>query len=108
MKQVFIALLCIIHSQLTWAQATTQTIKGIIQDAQSKYPLAGANIIVVGSTPLIGTSTDVEGNFRLTNVPLGRQALKISYLGFQERVISNILVTSGKEVVLTIDLEEQV
>jgi hypothetical protein len=108
MKKVLFTLLYITCCHVAGAQSTTQTIKGIIQDAQSKYPLIGANIIVVGTDPLIGTSTDGEGAFRLTNVPLGRQALKITYLGFQERVISNILVTSGKEVILTIDLEEQV
>lgn len=109
MKKIFLILLVTFCSQLSMAQqGATQTIKGTILDAQSKYPLVGANIIVIGAEPLIGTSTDTDGQFKLTNVPLGRQALKVSYLGYQERTLTNILVTSGKEVVLTIDLEEQV
>jgi hypothetical protein len=108
MNKIFL-LLILCCSQIALAQQTgTQTIKGTILDAQSKYPLVGANIVVANVEPLIGTSTDTDGNFKLINVPLGRQTLKVSYLGYQERILSNILVTSGKEVVLTIDLEEQV
>jgi hypothetical protein len=99
-----LSLLC----RVAMSQSVTQTIKGVITDAQSKYPLIGANIVVIGSAPLLGSSTDANGNFKLSNVPLGRQALKVSYLGYQERVLSNILVTSGKEVVISVELEEQV
>jgi hypothetical protein len=108
MNKLLPLLLLNLIGHLLMAQPGTQTIKGTITDAQSKYPLIGANVVVIGSDPLIGASTDMNGNFKLSNVPLGRQALKISYLGYQERVLSNILVTSGKEVELTVELEEQV
>lgn len=90
------------------AQNQTQTIKGKVFDAQSKYPLVGANVILVGSDPQIGASTDLEGEFKLLNVPIGRQMIKITYLGYDEKTLPNLLVTAGKEVVFNIDLEEQV
>lgn len=108
MKKAILFLALLVSSTTAFAQTGTQTIKGTIVDAQSKYPLIGANVIVVGSQPLIGGSTDADGAFKLTSVPLGRQTLKVSYLGYRERTLPNVLVTSGKEVVLTVDLEEQI
>lgn len=108
MNRLFTLLLLNLFSHWLMAQQGAQTIKGTITDAQSRYPLIGANVVVVGSSPLIGASTDANGNFKLGNVPLGRQALKVSYLGYQDRVLSNILVTSGKEVAISVELEEQV
>jgi hypothetical protein len=50
----------------------------------------------------------VDGNFRLDHVPVGRRAIKITSIGYEETVIGNIIVTSGKEVVLTVELREKV
>jgi hypothetical protein len=90
------------------AQNPTQTIKGKILDSQSKYPLTGANVILVDSDPIYGTSTNLEGEFRLVNVPIGRQMIKVTYLGYHDRIIPNLLLTSGKEMVINIELEEMV
>jgi hypothetical protein len=106
MKTVFTTLLILLTSLGVWAQ-NVQTIRGQVTDAQSNYPLVGAVIVVVNSNPLQGTTTDENGNFRLEKVPQGRQAIKISMLGYEERVIPNILLTSGKELTLNIGLQER-
>ena len=108
MKNFFAIVLLIFSGQVVLAQQSTQTIKGTLTDAQSKYPLLGANVVLEGSSPLIGSSTDDKGQFRLTDVPIGRQTIKITYLGYKDRLISNVLVTAGKEVELNLELEEQV
>lgn len=90
------------------APAGTQTVKGRLTDAQSQYPLPGAIVVVVGSNPLIGATADEDGYYRLKNVPLGRQTLKVSGIGYKERIIPNVLVTQGKEVVLDLGLEESI
>src|SRR3954468_4532724 len=94
MKNLANLLIFLLISNAAWAQQTIQTVKGTLTDAQSKYPLFGANVIVVGSSPFIGSSSDEKGHFKLTNVPIGRQTLKITYLGYGERTISNVLVTA--------------
>jgi hypothetical protein len=88
--------------------AQTQTIRGRVLDKDSKYQLVGANIILVGSDPLIGAVSDEKGEFKLLNVPIGRQALKITYLGYAEAYLPNIIVNTGKETILTIEMIEQV
>jgi CarboxypepD_reg-like domain len=90
----------------TFAQ-TTQTVRGRVIDEVSKTPLIGVNIIVVraGDVPL-GASTDENGDFKISSVPLGRQTIKASYIGYEEQTMPNVVVTAGKEVVLNLALTE--
>ncbi len=84
----------------------TQSIKGNIIDKDAEYPLIGVNVVLVSDDNGYGTSTDIDGNFKLTNVPVGRQALQISYIGYKTITLPNILVNTGKEIVLDIQMEE--
>jgi hypothetical protein len=88
--------------------AQRQIIHGKVVDAAAAYPLIGVTVVVDGSKPINGTSTDVDGNFVLKDVPVGRQQLVLSYIGYKSQVVPNILVTAGKEVVLEIAMEESV
>ncbi|MFH1319124.1 MAG: TonB-dependent receptor [Bacteroidota bacterium] len=103
---IFIFLLFIFHFSL--AQNYTQTIRGIVIDMDSKARLFGANVILLDSDPIVGAVTDIDGKFRIEKVPAGRQNLKISYIGFEVAYINNIIVNTGKEVVLTIKMKEKV
>jgi hypothetical protein len=85
-----------------------QVVKGIVIDAQAEYPLIGATVMLPGSNPFIGTTTDVNGSFRLDNVPVGRVDLVVQYVGYKSINLPNILVTAGKETILQVKLEESV
>jgi hypothetical protein len=91
---------------LSLVAQTTQSIRGSVVDIDSKTPLPGANIIVTTSDPVIGGAADVNGYFTLRNVPIGRHTLKISYIGYETKTLSNIEVTSGKELILNISLQQ--
>lgn len=88
------------------AQTPTQTIRGTVTDASQGRPLAGASIQLQhsGSTHT-GAVTDEQGRFRLTNVPVGRQQLSVSFVGYEPTIINEVLVESGKEQVLDIQLQ---
>jgi hypothetical protein len=86
----------------------TQTVRGTIIDRESKIPLPGASVVVVDSDPLIGTATDFNGNFTITNVPIGRHDFKVSFVGYQDAVLTQILVGTATEVVLTIEISESI
>lgn len=90
------------------AMGQTQMVKGKIKDLQSDYPLIGATIIMVGSDPILGAVTDVEGGFKITDVPVGRQNFTVQYIGYKSITLPNVLVTAGKQVVLNIQLDESV
>lgn len=109
MRKILI-LLILLLGYLSGASANseyTQTIRGNVTDGVTGFPLIGANVILLNSSPLVGTITDVNGDFELSAIPVGRQNLEISYMGYYPKVIPNILLTSGKEIVLEIRLEEK-
>ncbi len=83
-----------------------QQVKGTVVDKESKVPLVGVSVGVTDMTPAIGTVTDVNGHFVIENVPVGKHTITISYIGYQSATMNDILVTSAKEVVLPVDLEE--
>ncbi|MBN1117991.1 MAG: carboxypeptidase-like regulatory domain-containing protein [Bacteroidales bacterium] len=90
----------------TETNALYQTIRGRIVDRESKFSLPGANVIILNSSPLIGSVTDQNGNFKLEKVPIGRHSLKTSYIGYEELIVPEILVGSAKEVVLNLQMTE--
>lgn len=93
---------------IAFAQPLTQTVRGQLTDAASKVPVTGASVVVLGSNPVVGSTTDIDGYFRLENIPIGRITLKITFVGYEEMTIRDIVVTSGKEVVLDLQMTEQV
>jgi hypothetical protein len=93
-------------SGFTQNQTTfVQTVKGSITDKVTEEPLIGANIILDNSNPIIGATTDINGNFEM-QVPLGRHSFTITYLGYNTQAIPEVLVNAGKQVVLDVKLEE--
>ncbi|MEM7162554.1 MAG: TonB-dependent receptor [Bacteroidota bacterium] len=83
----------------------TQHIRGVIIDTESEMTLPGATVSVLDSDPLIGTSCDMNGNFKLTNVQVGRIDLFIQMMGYEDQILQQVLLTSGKELYLTIKLQ---
>lgn len=108
MKKISIIIAAILLVAGSVSAQVTQTIRGRMIDQDSRATLIGANITVLGSDPLLGASTDIDGNFRIDNVPVGRVNLQVTYIGYEDKVIPNVLVGSGKEVVLEIELAESV
>lgn len=85
----------------------TQTVKGIIIDEQSGNVLQHATVTIEGIQGG-GSITDSLGYFKLRNVPIGRQTIRVTLMGYEEAVIRNIEVTSSKEVMLEIRLKERI
>ncbi len=89
------------------SQNLTGTIRGNILDKYTLQPLIGAKITVLDTDPIIGAVTDVYGKFRIENVPVGRQTLQVTYIGYEPMMLSNIDVSS-KEVILNLEMTEAV
>jgi len=82
------------------------SIRGLVLDADTRIPLIGVSIVIAGSNPLIGTVSGQNGAFHFHRLPVGRYDLNIYYLGYEPRTVSNILLTSGKEEVVRVELTE--
>ena len=83
-----------------------QTVRGKISDAETRSPLPGATVLLLSDTTgKFGTTSDDQGMFMLENVPLGKQSLRFTFVGYEDKVI-DITVNSAKENVLDITMEE--
>ena len=83
-----------------------QTVRGSIVDKESKSPLIGVAVVLKDVQPFSGTTTDSLGRFKLNDVPVGKHELEVKYMGYGTYAVSDLVVTSAKEVVLTIEMEE--
>ena len=90
---------------LLWSQPLTQTIKGKILDQDTQAPLLGANVIVKNIEPAKGATTNEEGAFWIDHIPVGRYDILITYMGYESKLVPEILVASAKEVVLNVQLK---
>lgn len=102
--------LLIISIQFSFSQDFTQIVKGKIVDKVSQSPLPGVNIVLLqdSAAKVIGTVTDMDGYYKLENVPVGRISLQFSFLGYNTITLNNLANKSGKELVLNIEMEEMV
>lgn len=107
MKKRFILAVVVLMPLLVVGQLT-QNIRGTVIDAASKAPLPGANIRVLGTTQFLGATTDIDGRFKISGVPVGRVAVQVSFMGYETQTFPNLDLTSGKEIILNVELEESV
>ena len=63
------------------AERAQGSIEGFVRDAGTGEALVGVNVILMGSPA--GMATDVNGYYRINNVPSGWQVIRVSYVGYQ-------------------------
>lgn len=107
LRKLNLLVLLIILTAIT-AGAQTQTIRGLITDTDSKYPMIGVTVIVLDTDPILGGVTDVNGLYEIKNVPVGRVSLKINFIGYKEIYIKEQLLEIGKELIINTSIEEDV
>lgn len=104
-KALFLVILFV--SNLSYGQFT-QTVRGRVTDMQSQSGLPMATIMLLDSDNSVGTTTDIDGYFELPNIPIGRISLSVSYIGYKSATLNNLSLTSGKELVVNVALEETI
>lgn len=108
MRTVGYAIILLLITSTLSAQELSQTVRGRVFDTDSESPLIGVQVLLMGSEPLVGTTSDVNGEFQLEHIPLGRITLRFSYLGYEGAVLPNVQVVSGRETVLNMGLQESI
>ena len=106
MKKLFSLLMFYCFSLTTvFAQQTTE-VRGRVTD-ENKQPLIGVDVVLEGTS--IGVSTNDKGFYELHNVPVGKQTIVFSYLGFQTLKIRTDVAPnpSGTHTHLDVQLSEE-
>ncbi len=96
MKRFYLLMVCM--CLLPAGLFAQMKVKGTVVDENGDGAI-GANIVVQGTT--IGTVTDFDGQFEI-NVPEGKKALVISYLGYK-----TVTVTAKPTMKVTLETESQ-
>lgn len=107
MLRQFVAILFLVCMAFpSSGQKLTQTIRGKAFDNDTQSPLPYVTIVLSDSNPLIGTTSDLNGNFILRNVPVGRQSIELKMLGYEKFIVNELMISSGNEVSLAIGLQK--
>ncbi len=100
----FLIVLCTLFFVLgCWAQRSRGVVSGSVVNGETKEKVAGANVSVVGT--VLGTTTNSEGEFILSNLDSKSYSLVVSMIGYQRRVIADVVVKESETTSLTIELE---
>lgn len=106
MKRIFLTVIGIISFLgIIQSQTITQTIRGKVVDAVTQEALIGASVVILNSYPTIGRACDIDGYFILEKVPVGRQSIQVSMIGYETYQINEIMISTGKETILDIALQ---
>lgn len=79
------------------------SITGVVIDAQTKEPLAGVNVVLIGTER--GGSTNDEGKFRIEGLAGGAYQAEFSYLGYLSEIKTDIIVTNNRPAYLSVQLK---
>lgn len=85
---------------------TVSSIQGKVIDETTQQPIIGANVIIEGAN--LGSATDFDGNFYIPSVAVGTYRLRVDYIGYTSRIISDVIVKSNRPAVVNIDLQETI
>ncbi len=107
MQKYLLFLLAFLIPVIAGAQRL-QRVRGTVADKESKATLPGVTVIISDLAHTLGGVTDENGQFVIDSVPVGKHTITVSYMGYESRILNDILVTSAKEVILTVEMEERV
>ena len=91
MKKAILSILFLLFAQLSWAQ--TAQLQGKVIDEKGEG-LIGATVLVDGTT--LGAKTDLQGQFALRNLADGTYSLTFSYVSYEKKTVTDIVVKNGK------------
>ncbi len=89
-----------------YSYAQTGNLRGKVLDKLTEQPLEGGAILKNGSGDKYDV-TDEKGNFTIDDIPIGRYTLKVSFIGYEETNVTDVVITTGKDAAVNILLNEK-
>jgi hypothetical protein len=100
---VFTLLFIILFSSLVLAQKQpTGRVLGKIVDGETGEPLIGVNVLLENT--MMGSATDLDGNYAINNVPINTYNLVATYIGYSRVKIENVVVRSNQVTMLNFSM----
>lgn len=98
--------LLVVTFSLRVQAGTVGTLAGTVVDEETKEPLSGVNILILGTH--LGAVSGLEGHFIINNIPAGVYRVKASLMGYSPHVIENVAIIMDLRTTLDIDLRRAV
>ncbi len=82
---------------------SAQTVKcsGVVISAEDGEPVIGAAVLVKGTS--LGTITDLDGKFDLSNIPAGHKLISVSFIGMET---AEVAIKDGVKITLSSSSKE--
>ncbi len=99
-KRLMLWLVCL-FTGVNLLMAQTSVVTGVVTSSEDGEPIVGASVLVTGTN--LGSITDIDGKFTISNVPASAKTLRISFVGMQTQ---DVTITQGTiSVALRTDAE---
>ena len=87
------------------ARAQTGTVAGVVVDQDTGETLIGVNVTVdaLGT----GAATGLDGDYRITGLPVGTYDVTFSYVGYTQQKVTGVDVVAGRTTALDLQLAEE-
>ena len=102
LKKSLLLILLSVYSLKTSAQCT---LTGVITDKATKEGLIGATVLLIGTYK--GASTDFNGKYTISGIKPGDYSIRVSYVGYKEKIFNGIRIPKDGSTTLSTALEEQ-
>lgn len=86
MKKKLLLLLCFCWMGVNLVIAQIPKVTGTVTSADDGEPIIGASVLIKGTG--IGTVTDIDGKFTLSNIPASAKKLQITFVGMKPQEVS--------------------
>ncbi len=105
--QLHLGLIIAFFLSFFYGYAQTHSIKGEIRDQTTNQPLVGAAAILYqDSVNIRAAISDPDGYFLLDGLDIGRYYIKVQYMGYETKWVTDVYVRSGNQTYLVIHLQE--
>ena len=101
MKERLLMLVALLCLGVSIATAQVTKVTGIVIGADDDQPVVGASVLVEGTT--VGTITDIDGKFTLSNVPQGSKTIVVTYVGMETQKVE---IKSNMRIIMKSDSEQ--
>lgn len=78
-------------------------LNGKILDTELNEELIGATIMIEGTS--IGASSDLDGNYRISDIEPGTYTFVCKYISFQSQKFENVEIKSGESTIINVGLQ---
>ncbi|NWF90606.1 MAG: TonB-dependent receptor [Ignavibacteriaceae bacterium] len=104
-KSIFQILISFFLLAIPISAGTTGKIAGVIKDKATGEALVGVNVVLVGTQ--MGSSTNINGEYFIINIPPGLYDVRFSLIGYLTQIIQNVRVSVDQTSRIDVELSQQ-